>query len=97
MWHILKLEYTAADSTDPKTQMTGYGSLEQAGNIFDHLELGYQLGTTVRLKGGKRIRIGAIELYESFKQRLDDAVEHVKSGDATLMREAREVDLEIAG
>ncbi len=97
MWHVLKLEYTIAGSTDPKTQLTGYGSLEQAGNIFDHLELGYQLGTTVRLKGGKRIGIKSIQLYESFKQRLDDAVEQVKSGDATLMREAREVDLEISG
>jgi hypothetical protein len=97
MWHILKLDYTAADSSEMKTQITGYGNLGEAQHIFDHLEFGYQLSATVRVKGDKKIKIEAIQLYESFKQHLGDAIEAVRSGDATLMREAKGVDLDISG
>jgi hypothetical protein len=76
--------------------MIGYGRLEVAEHMFDHLELGYQLNATVRIKGGNSIKVEAIQLYESFKEHLADAVEAVKSGNATLMQEAKEVDLDIS-
>jgi hypothetical protein len=97
MWLVLKLDYTTADSPEIKTQISGYRSLDEAQHIFDHLELGYQLSATVRVKGNKQIMITAIQLYESFKQNLGDAIEALKSGDATLMREAMGVDLDISG
>jgi len=96
MWHVLKLDYTTADSSETKTKMIGYGRLEVAEHMFDHLELGYQLNATVRIKGGKGVKVEAIQLYESFKEHLVDAVEAVKSGNATLMQEAKEVDLDIS-
>jgi hypothetical protein len=96
MWHVLKLDYTTTDSSETRTKMIGYGRLEVAEHMFDHLELGYQLNATVRIKGGNSIKVEAIQLYESFKEHLADAVEAVKSGNATLMQEAKEVDLDIS-
>jgi len=97
MWHILRLDYTTTDSSQTKTKMIGYGRLDMAEQIFNHLEPGYQLNTTVRVKGGKSIKVEALQLYESFKEHLAEAVEAVNSGSATLMREAKEVDVDISG
>lgn len=97
MWHVLELNYTTPESSGQKTEMIGYDRLEVAEQIFNQLERGFQLDGTVRVKGGKRIKVVAVRLYESFKEHLADAVEAVKSGDATLMQEAKEVDVDISG
>jgi hypothetical protein len=96
MWHVLKLDYTTADASEMKTKMIGYGRLDVAEQIFNQLQLGYQLNATVRVKGGKGIKVKAVQLYESFKEHLADAIEAVKSQNATLMQEAKEVDLDIS-
>jgi hypothetical protein len=96
MWHVLKLDYTTAGSSETKTKVIGYGRLEVAEHVFNHLELGYQLNAIVRVRDGKGIKVKAVQLYESFKEHLADAVDAVTSGNATLTQEAKEVDLDVS-
>ena len=95
MWYVLKIDYCTPDATETQTKMLSYPDLTAAQAVFDHLELSYQFNEPVRVKGGKMVKATGIWLYESFKDHYQAAIDAVTSGKATLVDEAREVEIDL--
>ena len=69
--------------------------LGEAETIFDHLQLAYQFDTPLRVKGGKRIRIGSVSLYTSFREDRAQAETEVANGGARLIQEVHEIEIDL--
>jgi len=95
MWYLLKFDYSTSDASKTLTKFVGYSQFADAKQVFDHLELGYQLNTPLRAKGGKMINVSGAWLYESFKDHYPAAVEAVTAGTETLMYDAQEIEIDL--
>jgi hypothetical protein len=95
MWYVLKIDYCTPDAPETRTKMLGYPNLTDAQAVFDHLELSYQFNEPVRIKGGKMVKATGVWMYESFKDHYAAALEAAASGTATLVGEAREIEIDL--
>jgi hypothetical protein len=102
MWNVLKFTYSfvgAAGSfaaeAEIHTKIHGYLDLAHAEDLFDHLQLAYQFDTPLRVKGGKRIKVGSVSLYTSFREDRGEAEAEVRNGGARLIQQAHEVQIDL--
>lgn len=95
MWNVLKFTYSYAGEHDVRTRIHAYLHLGEAETIFDHLQLAYQFDTPLRVKGGKRIRIGSVSFYTSFREDRAQAETEVANGGARLIQEVHEIEIDL--
>jgi hypothetical protein len=95
MWNVLKFTYSYAGEHDVRTRIHAYLHLEEAETMFDHLQLAYQFDAPLRVKGGKRIKIGSVSLYTSFREDRVQAEAEVANGGARLIQEAHEIEIDL--
>ena len=100
MWNVLKFTYSEAGSNpgDSRvhTKINGYLHLAEAEAMFDHLQLAYQFGVPLRVKGGKRITVLGVNLYTSFREDRGEAEAEVRNGGARLIQEAHEIEIDLS-
>ncbi len=95
MWNVLKFTYSYPGESHVHTKIHAYLHLVEAENIFDHLELAYQFDARLKVKGGKRIKIGSLSLYTSFRENRSEAEKEVANGGARLIQEAHEIEIDL--
>jgi hypothetical protein len=93
MWYVLQIRYESPQGS--RTKLHGCSELAEAQCIFDRLELSYQFNSPVRVKDNQTIKVTQLGLYESFKLSFQEALDAVESGSATLMKEARAVEIDL--
>lgn len=96
MWNVLKFTYSYVGESPVHTKIHGYLHLGEAEAMFDHLELAYQFGAPLRVKGGRRITISSAALYTSFREDQREAEADVRNGGARLIQEAHEIEIDLA-
>jgi len=95
MWNILKFTYSEPDDGKVRTQIRSYLHLAEAEAMYDHLRLAFQFDAPLRVKGGKRIKIASVSLYNSFREDRNEAEAEVKNGGARLIQEAHEIEIDL--
>ncbi len=95
MWNVLKFTYSYANEHHVRTRIHAYLHLGEAETIFDHLQLAYQFDAPLRVKGNKRIKVGSVSLYTSFREDRGEAEAEVENGGARLIQEAHEVEIDL--
>jgi hypothetical protein len=95
MWNVLKFTYSFAGESNSRTKIHAYLHLGEAEALFDHLRLAYQFDAPLRVKGGKRIKIGSVNLYTSFREDRNEAEKEVANGGARLIQEAHGVEIDL--
>ena len=95
MWNVLKFTYHYDGEQKARTQIHAYLHLDEAETVFEHLRLAYQFDALLRVKGGRRIRVGSVSLYTSFRGDRDEAKAEVANGGANLIQEAHEVEIDL--
>jgi hypothetical protein len=95
MWNVLKFTYNYPGESHVNTKIHAYLSLGEAETIFHHLKLAYQFDASLRVKGGKRIKIGSLSLYTSFREDRAEAETEVANGEARLIQEAHEIEIDL--
>ncbi|MGH7023666.1 MAG: hypothetical protein ACREEB_08760 [Caulobacteraceae bacterium] len=94
-WNILKIEYLSPGSPDVRTRVVAFMDLGAAEHLFSQLQLSYQFNAPVRVRGDEMITVKGLWLYQVSKFRRDDAIAALKSGEGTLLAEARGIDVEL--
>jgi hypothetical protein len=94
-WYIIEVRYQYSAGKAARVRFIAYNERTVAQRVFDHLELGFQLGAPIRVKGGKRIRVTGVSLYESFKPQREDAIDAVKSGSEILLQQAHGIEIDL--
>ena len=97
MWNVLKFTYRHDGESERRSWIHAYLHLDEAETMFEHLRLAYQFDAPLRVKGGRRIRIGSVSLYTSFREDRDEAKAEVAGGGARLIQEAHEVAIDLDG
>ena len=95
MWNVLKFTYSYPGEPHVHTKIHAYLHLGEAEAIMNHLTLAYQFDAPLRVKGGKRIKIGSVSLYTSFREDRGEAEAEVENGGARLIQEAHEVEIDL--
>lgn len=97
MLNVVKFTYTFTGETQVHTKTRAYLHLAEAEDLFEHLRLAYQFDASLRVKGGKRIKILSVSLYTSFHDERATAEAEVLSGHARLIQEAHPLEIDLGG
>lgn len=95
MWNVLKFTYANPGESRVRTKIHGYLHLAEAEVMFDHLQLAYQFGAPLRVKGGKRITVLSVSLFTSFRGDRSEAEAEVRDGGARMIQEAHEIEIDL--
>jgi hypothetical protein len=95
MLNVLKFTYSFAGESQVHTKVHSYLHLVAAEAMFDHLRLAYQFDASVKVKGGRRIKILSVNLYTSFHEDKAKAEAEVLAGHARLIQEAHPVEIDL--
>lgn len=95
MWNVLKFTYNYPGESHIRTKIHAYLHLGEAETIFDHLQMAYQFDAPLRVKGGKRVKIGSVSLYTSFREDRNAAEIEAANGGGRLIQEAHEIEIDL--